>query len=116
MCPGVETAIFIVIVYIMFANFRFKKAVLDESKEDANKSVEIVREVSRNKPRPLDDVELQYPLKDLWRGPLLTRGKWMEVKNEFFRFSRENEDERGVTPIKLEGWVEERKQRLPIET
>ena len=108
MCPGVETAIFIVIVYIMFANFRFKKAVLDESKEDANKSVEIVREVNRNKPRPLDDVELQYPLKDLWRGPLLTRGKWMEVKNEFFRFSRENEDERGVTPIKLEGWVEER--------
>ena len=113
MSSGVEVFLIfgaITTLIIMFAKFKFQKAEV-KGNEEANVSVEFVKEVSgkKTKPvRPLDDVELQYPIKDLWRGPLLTRGKWMEDKKEYFRFSPEVMDERGVTPIRLEGWVEER--------
>ena len=116
MSSGQELAIIIIsgaiaTILIMFAKFRFHKAEVKDTREEANVSVEIVKEVTgkKNKPvMPLQDVEIQYPVKDLWRGPLCTRGRWMEGKREYFRFSQEEMDERGVTPIRLEGWVEER--------
>ena len=99
-----------IVIYAMFANFKFRKVEGEENNagEAANVSVEIVKEISGKKTKPLTDVELQFQKKDLWRGPLCTRGAWMESKREYFRYSLEEEDERGMAPIKLEGWVEER--------
>ena len=108
MSVEVGAVVIAVVLYIMFANFRFKKVEKEAEVEAANVSVEIVREIPGVKIKPLSDVELQYPKKDLWRGPLVTRGNWMVGKREYFRYSTEEEDERGITPIRLEGWVEER--------
>ena len=108
MSVEVGAVVIAVVLYIMFASFRFKKVEKEAEVEAANVSVEIVREIPGVKIKPLSDVELQYPKKDLWRGPLVTRGDWMVGKREYFRYSTEEEDERGITPIRLEGWVEER--------
>ena len=95
----------------MFANFRFVKEKREEDEEDkvADRSVEIVRVVeAKKRSRALMNIEVQFPASKIWRGPLVTRGPWMESKSEYFRYSVDQQGDEGEIPIRLEGWVHER--------
>ena len=78
------------------------------SSSDHNKSVEIVAVINSTRERMLTEKELQYPKEEIWAGPLNTRGHWMQRRNEWWCYSVEQEDEEGVTAIKLESWLRTR--------
>ena len=107
------TSAIISIIIVMFANFRFVKEKREEDEEDkvADRSVEIVRVVEakeKRKSRALMNIEVQYPVSKIWRGPLVTRGPWMESKGEYFRYMVDQQGEEGDIPIRLEGWIHDR--------
>ena len=52
----------------------------------------------------LTDEEVQFPPRDVMSGNLNTRGPWMEVRGETWRFSVESRGK--LADIRLEGWVE----------
>ncbi len=70
-------------------------------------SVEILEVVALNKER-VRVQDFQYPSDAIWKGPLVTRGSWMESRGEFWRYSVEEDDGSGFINIKLESWIHNR--------
>ena len=78
---------------------------------DHNISVEILRDTNKNnQDRFLTEYDLQYPVYEVLKGDLVTRGNWMAVRDEKWRYTVEEEDEFGITAIKLESWLVTRHQ------
>ena len=78
---------------------------------DHNKSVEVLKVIDKDQAEKyLTDYDLQYPVLELYRGDLETRGNWMAVRNEKWRYTVEEEDDVGIAVIKLESWLVTRHQ------
>ena len=82
----------------------YNKSKKMKAAEDHNVSIEIVKVVGPRKELVLSNKQLQYPPNEIWKGPLVTRGHWMEAKKEFWRYAVEEADVDGTVAIKLEGW------------